>query len=80
MKSRFASTFLSPSTRRAPTCFFPAVFDYVIEADTLMGNTAVFALPATIRPSNGYFDGINYRASSDHLLRARPRGRAEADA
>ncbi len=41
--------------------FFPAVSDYLMEADTLMGNAAVLhaaGIPWTI--GSGYFDGINY--------------------
>ena len=41
--------------------FFPAVSDFLMEADTLMGNAAVFAATGdkwTI--GTGYFDGINY--------------------
>ena len=43
--------------------FFPAVSDYLLEADTLMGNAAVLYAAGdgdnwTI--SSGYFDGINY--------------------
>lgn len=41
--------------------FFPAVSDYLLEADTLMGNAAVLreaGLAWTI--GTGYFDGINY--------------------
>ena len=30
--------------------FFPAVSDYIMEADTLMGNAAVFRRPATPGP------------------------------
>jgi Fe-S oxidoreductase len=41
--------------------FFPAVSDYLMEADTLMGNAAVLqsaGISWTI--GSGYFDGINY--------------------
>jgi Fe-S oxidoreductase len=41
--------------------FFPAVSDFLMEAETLMGNAAVFAATGdswTI--GTGYFDGINY--------------------
>ncbi len=41
--------------------FFPAVSDYLMEADTLMGNAAVLhaaRIPWTI--GSQYFDGINY--------------------
>jgi len=41
--------------------FFPAVSDYLMEADTLMGNAAVLSeanIPWTI--GSQYFDGINY--------------------
>jgi Fe-S oxidoreductase len=41
--------------------FFPAVSDYLLEPDTLMGNAAVMAVTGgswTI--GSGYYDGINY--------------------
>jgi len=41
--------------------FFPAVSDFLMEADTLMGNAAVFrATGDTWTIGTGYFDGINY--------------------
>ncbi len=41
--------------------FFPAVSDYLLEADTLMGNAAVLhAAGASWTIGTGYFDGINY--------------------
>jgi Fe-S oxidoreductase len=41
--------------------FFPAVSDYLLEADTLMGNAAVFhATGCSWTIGTGYFDGINY--------------------
>jgi len=41
--------------------FFPAVSDYLMEADTLMGNAAVLhATGASWTIGSGYFDGINY--------------------
>ncbi len=41
--------------------FFPAVSDYIMEADTLMGNAAVFrATGDSWTIGTGYFDGINY--------------------
>ena len=41
--------------------FFPAVSDYLMEADTLMGNAAVFrATGDSWTIGTGYFDGINY--------------------
>lgn len=52
--------------------FFPAVSDFLMEADTLMGNLAV--MYATGAADNwtigtGYFDGINYGLFySDHVL------------
>ncbi len=52
--------------------FFPAVSDYMMEADTLMGNAAVLHAAGdgdnwTI--GTGYFDGINYGLFySDHVL------------
>lgn len=50
--------------------FFPAVSDFLMEAETLMGNAAVFAATGdswTI--GTGYFDGINYGLFySDRIL------------
>ena len=41
--------------------FLPAVSDYLMEADTLMGNAAVFrATGDSWTIGTGYFDGINY--------------------
>ncbi len=41
--------------------FIPAVSDFLMEADTLMGNAAVFkATGDTWTIGTGYFDGINY--------------------
>lgn len=41
--------------------FFPAVSDYLMEADTLMGNAAALqAAGASWTIGSGYFDGINY--------------------
>jgi Fe-S oxidoreductase len=41
--------------------FFPAVSDYLMEADTLMGNAAVFrATGDSWTIGTGYYDGINY--------------------
>ncbi|GAB4529644.1 MAG: (Fe-S)-binding protein [Anaerolineae bacterium] len=41
--------------------FFPAVSDYLMEADTLMGNAAVlYAANSPWTIGTGYFDGINY--------------------
>ncbi len=41
--------------------FFPAVSDYLMEADTLMGIAAVFAATGdSWTTGTGYFDGINY--------------------
>jgi len=41
--------------------FFPAVSDYLLEADTLMGNAAVFhATGCSWTIGSGNFDGINY--------------------
>lgn len=47
--------------QNAEYIFFPAVSDYLMEADTLMGNAAVLhaaGIDWTI--GSGYFDGINY--------------------
>lgn len=50
--------------------FLPAVSDFLMEADTLMGNAAVFRATGdrwTI--GTGYFDGINYGLFyNDHIL------------
>ncbi|MFH2037787.1 MAG: (Fe-S)-binding protein [Candidatus Zixiibacteriota bacterium] len=50
--------------------FYPAVSDFLMEAETLMGNAAVFAATGdswTI--GTGYFDGINYGLFySDRIL------------
>ncbi|MGA2988840.1 MAG: (Fe-S)-binding protein [Candidatus Korobacteraceae bacterium] len=41
--------------------FFPAVSDYIMEAETLMGNAAVLrATGDSWTVGTGYFDGINY--------------------
>ncbi len=41
--------------------FFPAVSDYLLEADTLMGNTAMLhAIGASWTIGSGNFDGIDY--------------------
>lgn len=50
--------------------FLPAVSDFLMEADTLMGNAAVFkATGGSWTIGTGYFDGINYGLFySDHVL------------
>jgi Fe-S oxidoreductase len=50
--------------------FLPAVSDFLMEAETLMGNAAVFkATGDTWTIGTGYFDGINYGLFySDHVL------------
>jgi Fe-S oxidoreductase len=50
--------------------FFPAVSDYIMEADTLMGNATVFrATGDSWTIGTGYFDGINYGLFySDQIL------------
>jgi Fe-S oxidoreductase len=50
--------------------FFPAVSDFLMEADTLMGNAAVFtATGGSWTVGTGYFDGINYGLFySDRML------------
>jgi Fe-S oxidoreductase len=50
--------------------FFPAVSDYLMEADTLMGNAAVFrATGDSWTIGTKYFDGINYGLFySDQIL------------
>jgi Fe-S oxidoreductase len=45
----------------AEMVFFPAVSDYLLEPDTLMGNAAVmYATKSSWTIGSGYFDGINY--------------------
>lgn len=47
--------------KEAEYIFFPAVSDYLIEADTLMGNAAVLHAAGTSWTiGSQYFDGINY--------------------
>ncbi len=50
--------------------FLPAVSDFLMEADTLMGNAAVFrATGDSWTIGTGYYDGINYGLFySDHIL------------
>ena len=50
--------------------FLPAVSDFIMEADTLMGNAAVFrATGDSWTIGTGYYDGINYGLFySDHVL------------
>ncbi len=50
--------------------FFPAVSDFLMEADTLMGNAAVMtATGGSWTIGTGYFDGINYGLFySDRIL------------
>jgi Fe-S oxidoreductase len=50
--------------------FLPAVSDFLMEAETLMGNAAVFrATGDTWTIGTGYFDGINYGLFyNDHVL------------
>jgi Fe-S oxidoreductase len=50
--------------------FFPAVSDFLLEPDTLMGNAAVMsATGGSWTIGNGYFDGINYGLFySDRML------------
>lgn len=50
--------------------FFPAVSDFLMEADTLMGIAAVFAATGdSWTTGTGYFDGINYGLFySDRML------------
>ncbi|MBT7616579.1 MAG: (Fe-S)-binding protein [Calditrichaeota bacterium] len=50
--------------------FLPAVSDFLMEAETLMGNAAVFkATGDSWTIGTGYFDGINYGLFySDHIL------------
>jgi Fe-S oxidoreductase len=50
--------------------FFPAVSDFLLEADTLMGNAAVmYATGGSWTIGSGYYDGINYGLFySDHML------------
>ncbi len=45
----------------AEMVFFPAVSDYLLEPDTLMGNAAVmYATNSSWTIGTGYYDGINY--------------------
>ena len=60
--------------------FFPAVSDYLLEPDTLMGNAAVMtATGGSWTIGTKYFDGINYglfytdRYARPHRQRWRPR-------
>jgi Fe-S oxidoreductase len=50
--------------------FLPAVSDFLMEADTLMGNAAVFrATGDSWTIGTGYFDGINYGLFyNDHIM------------
>jgi Fe-S oxidoreductase len=50
--------------------FLPAVSDFLMEADTLMGNAAVFrATGDSWTIGTGYYDGINYGLFySDHVM------------
>ena len=62
--------------------FLPAVSDFIMEADTLMGIAAVFkATGDSWTVGTGYFDGINYGLFySDHVLEeALKKIRAEAE-
>ena len=62
--------------------FVPAVSDFLMEADTLMGNAAVFrATGDSWTIGTGYFDGINYGLFySDHVLeKALQKIKAEAE-
>lgn len=56
--------------RDAEFLFLPAVSDFLMEADTLMGNAAVFrATGDSWTIGTGYFDGINYGLFySDHVM------------
>ena len=62
--------------------FFPAVSDYLLEPDTLLGNAAVMAVTGgswTI--GTGYYDGINYGLfySDRHLAEIVRKEKAELD-
>jgi Fe-S oxidoreductase len=60
--------------------FFPAVSDYLLEADTLMGNAAVFhAAGISWTIGSGYFDGINYGLFYNDRLLARIIRKEEAE-
>ena len=53
--------YLKHRTEGKAYVFFPAVSDYLLEADTLMGNAAVLYLTgASWTIGTGNFDGINY--------------------
>jgi Fe-S oxidoreductase len=61
--------------------FYPAVSDYLMEADTLMGNAAVLQVAGiswTI--GSGYFDGINYGLFYDDWVLERIIGKLVSEA
>jgi Fe-S oxidoreductase len=62
LKEKFAADIKFPvDVQRAEYVFFPAVSDYLLEPDTLMGQAAVFyATGDSWTIGTGYFDGINY--------------------
>jgi len=62
LKERFGKEIKFPvDVEGADMVFFPAVSDYLLEPDTLMGQAAVFfATGDSWTIGTGYFDGINY--------------------
>ncbi|MFH0903144.1 MAG: (Fe-S)-binding protein [Pseudomonadota bacterium] len=62
LKEKFAREIKFPvDVEGAEYVFFPAVSDYLLEPDTLMGQAAVFhATGESWTIGTGYFDGINY--------------------
>lgn len=62
LKERFGKDIKFPvDVEGADMVFFPAVSDYLLEPDTLMGQAAVFhATGDSWTIGTGYFDGINY--------------------
>ncbi len=61
--------------------FYPAVSDYLMEADTLMGNAAVLqAAGVSWTIGSGYFDGINYGLFYNDWILERVIGKLVAEA
>jgi Fe-S oxidoreductase len=71
LKEKFGKEIKFPvDVEGAEFVFFPAVSDYLLEPDTLMGQAAVFhATGDSWTIGTGYFDGINYGLFyNDHFL------------
>lgn len=65
----------------ADYAFFPAVSDFMIEAETLMGNAAVLAATgASWTIGTQYFDGINYGLFYSDRIWDRVVGKVDAEA